>query len=105
MGVITRIKANLSSTELGLTSQMELSLAKATTTPVSWLLLIKINLVLSFGWSASELSYLYQLILSLILCVNFAQLDKFVPGFENILTLQLSFRCKDIFKSYTDIYT
>ena len=28
MGVITRIKANLSSTELGLTSQLELSLAK-----------------------------------------------------------------------------
>ena len=27
MGVITRIKANLSSTELGLTSQLELSLA------------------------------------------------------------------------------
>ena len=27
-GVITRIKANLSSTELGLTSQLELSLAK-----------------------------------------------------------------------------
>ena len=28
MGIITRIKANLSSTELGLTSQLELSLAK-----------------------------------------------------------------------------
>ena len=28
VGVITRIKANLSSTELGLTSQLELSLAK-----------------------------------------------------------------------------
>ena len=29
VGVITRIKANLSSTELGLTSQLELSLAKS----------------------------------------------------------------------------
>ena len=42
MGVITRIKANLSSTELGLTSKLELSLA----TGKSWIITI-----ITFNWN------------------------------------------------------
>ena len=49
MGVITRIKANISSTELGLTRQLELSLAMnciGNIKKISWFILIENMLLL-----------------------------------------------------------